>query len=160
MDTKVFIKDVDYTFKFQTFSSKEASLLLNIKLSGHLFGNQFTFLAIKWFTYTENHLYRQSAWKRRCLDKWGSTVYDKCNFNLHTWSNLQFPIRSNSFVGSNSLGFGVSIHVVNKGTALLSLDGSTRQISKWCSNQRMLLDIRLCIFVRSSRPANINVCET
>ena len=36
----------------------------------------------KWFTYLEIKLYGQSAWERRCPDKWGSTVYilmEHCN---------------------------------------------------------------------------------
>ena len=50
------------------------SVIWIIHLSGHLFGNQSPFLNRKWLTYLEIQLSGQSVWKRRCADKWGSTV--------------------------------------------------------------------------------------
>ena len=61
-----------------------ASLIRIIHLSGHLFGNQSTFLNRKWLTYLEIQLSGQSVWERRCPDKWGSTVV--------TWYNLRIVI--------------------------------------------------------------------
>ena len=56
------------------FLYSEASLIQtphirNSHISGHMFGNKLTFVAIKGFTYPEIQLSGQSAWEWMCLDK-------------------------------------------------------------------------------------------
>ena len=57
----------------------EASLIWNFHWSGHLFGNQFTFLTINWFTYPEIQFYTLSA---------GENFVDHARFSPHSqcWS--------------------------------------------------------------------------
>ena len=140
------LDNIQCSLTYPDLTYPEYSLIRNIHLSGHLFGNQF--LNGNWLTYLEIQLSGQLVWERRCPDKWGSTVpvrtiktgtyarWDRSSVTTSAGLYAQLPWverRSNIAISldTNSRGVRPSTFLQSTSLTLLSFCVNNKTINSW-----------------------------